>query len=75
MSERLHNEVVPERVREDRLLHSGALGVAIVSIVQLLQLRSLDWHLWVSVFRFAAAIPILSIDVCLRTIELSPVAY
>ena len=58
MSERQWYEVVPERVREDRLLHSGALGVAIVSIVQLLQLRSLDWYLWVSVFRCGHTYPV-----------------
>jgi hypothetical protein len=56
---------------EDRLLNAGTLGVAVAAVTQLLQLDSLDWFLKGSVLFFAAAIPILSMNVFQRTMEVN----
>jgi hypothetical protein len=58
-------------VRLDLLMHGGLLGVSVVVLTQLLQVKvpELDWKLWISIFCFAVSIPLLSMTVLARTIE------
>lgn len=56
--------------KENRLLCSGALGISVVAVVQLLQLSSLDTPLVVALYAFAAAIPLTAMVVYVTTLEI-----
>jgi len=67
-----HNSYAVDRksARQERLLNSGTLGVGVVTVIQLLQLDSLDVPLWVSLVCFATSLPILSMSIFILSMEL-----
>ncbi len=58
-------------VRLDLLIHGAFLGLSVIILTQLLQLKvsDLDCKLWTSILCFAASIPLLSMTFLARTVE------
>ena len=56
--------------KENRLLFSGALGISVVAVIQLLQLSSFDTALVVSLICFAISIPLTAMSVYVSTLEI-----
>ncbi len=53
---------------ENRLICSGALGVPVVAVIQLLQVSSFDRPLLFSLFCFAVSIPLMAMSVYVITV-------
>jgi len=56
--------------REDMLIYSGLLGIAVIAVVQLLGAPAIDRSLTVSLYAFAVAVPMLAVSIYGLTVEL-----
>jgi len=66
----MHPDAPHKLLRDiDRLTFSALIGVAVVGLLQLLQLEKLDIPLTVSLFCFAVGIPLLGVSIAIISLE------